>query len=288
VRRGEWVGGPYPAAQVTRYAILGRILASDEVSQDAVQWVPLADRPELLPECLRGTSDESELLRLRLREDERNGFDRRDGQIPSREDVERRSGRERRQPEPPEVIARRRRRTLLVRGLRGREAEGRPLWIGLAALSVGVVALALLGLPTRGGGGASCNADPAPGVNWQNCRLERLDVSNRDLGAASLRNARARGANMAATRLRGADLAYAELVGASLKGADLAGASLVGANLQEADFGGAGLKGADLAYADLYRARLGGADLSGARLDRAIWVDGSLCLPGSLGACRTH
>ena len=43
---------------------------------------------------------------------------------------------------------------------------------------------------------------------------------------------------------------------------------------------------ADLSYADLRGAMLLGIQLSQARLDSAIWIDGRLCGPGSVGECK--
>jgi hypothetical protein len=287
VRRAEEVRGPFPAAQVARHIILGRVRLGDEVSRDRVAWVPLGDRPELLPQAVREASDEDTLWRLRLREDERSGVDRRAGQVVPPEIAERRSGRERRQPEPEALVRRRRNRTEYVQGLRRQtpSRRGRVVWVGLALALIVVAAAAVLLTDPRPPAGLRCNADPAPGVDWHECRLEALEASGLDLSGASLRGTKAREAQMVRTRLAGADLAYADLAGARLTGADLSRASLVGANLSLVDLTGADLSGSDLSYADLTRARLDGARLEGATLSRAVWVDGRVCAPGSVGSC---
>jgi len=285
VRRGDAIRGPFPAAQVARYAILGRIRLGDEVSRDGTRWAPLREHPDLLPAALHDGADEAALGQIRLREDERTGIDRRAGRVPEPDMAERRTGEDRRRPEPPEVLRRRQSRTAFLQGLRrGARSEWR-IWAGLAAGSAVVLTVALwTTTPTRSPG-PRCNADPAPGVDWHDCRLERLDVRGLDLSGASLRDARARDANMASARLAGADLAYAELAGARLTGAELAGASLVGANLSGVDLSEANLSGADLSYADLYRANLAGAILKDAKLGRAVWIDGRVCGPDSLSTC---
>jgi hypothetical protein len=287
VRRSDEVRGPFPAAQVARHIVLGRVRLGDEVSRDGVQWMPLGDRPELLPAALREASDEDTLWRLRLREDERSGLDRRAGQVVPPEIAERRSGRERRQPEPVALVRRRRNRTEYLQDLRRHTPPrpGRWLWAGLGLVLIAMVAAAMLATNPRPPAGLRCNADPAPGVDWHECRLEALEVSGLDLSGARLRGTKAREAQMAGTRLAGADLAYADLAGAQLSAADLSRASLVGANLTLADLTGANLSGADLSYADLTRARLEGVRLEGATLNRAVWVDGRICAPGSIGAC---
>ena len=82
-------------------------------------------------------------------------------------------------------------------------------------------------------------------------------------------------------RCRSCDLYAADLSGANLSGADLSGANLAGADLS-----GANLAGADLTAAKLVDANLAGANLDSARLAGALWLDGSTCAPGSIGACK--
>ena len=286
VRRAGEVRGPFAAAQVARYIVLGRVRLGDEVSRDGTAWVPLGSRSELLPAGLEELSNEDTLWRLRLREDERSGVDRRAGQVPSPEIAERRSGKERRRPEPEALVRARRKRQDFLRDVR-RSAPSRRgwAWLGVAATLALVTTVAVLTTKPQPPSGPHCNADPAPGVDWHDCRLEGLDVAGLDLSGALLRNAKAREARMTQTRLPRADLAYADLARANLAAADLSGASLVGTNLSGADLSAADLSGADLRYADLTRARLQGARLEGAALGRAVWVDGRLCAPQSVGSC---
>jgi uncharacterized protein YjbI with pentapeptide repeats len=171
---------------------------------------------------------------------------------------------------------------------RRRRAVARGL-AGLAGLTVAlcVVVIAALGMMhPRDDPGAQCDARPAPGVDWSNCRLEAIEAERSNLAGATLRNAWLRDAQLLGAKLSASDLSYAELIGAELAYADLRGARLLGANLQRANLAYAKLAGADLAYADLSGANLGSADLAGARLDHAIWVDGRSCAQGSLGGCR--
>jgi len=74
VRREGRMRGPLPEGQVSREIILGRILLSDEVSDDRRRWHSLAALPQLVPEVVRHANTEtgrSRLLLARLREDER-------------------------------------------------------------------------------------------------------------------------------------------------------------------------------------------------------------------------
>jgi hypothetical protein len=74
VRREGQMRGPLPEGQVSREIILGRILLSDEVSDDRRRWHALATIPKLVPEVVHHANTEagrSRLLLARLREDER-------------------------------------------------------------------------------------------------------------------------------------------------------------------------------------------------------------------------
>jgi hypothetical protein len=209
LRRDGVVTGPFPAGQITRYAILGRVRLSDEVSADRERWVPLADRPGLVPAPLGDGVDERTLLRLRLREDERSGVDRRAEQTPTPEVVERRSGQERRRPEHPALAQHRVRRQALLQGMRRDARRSTGVWVALSAVSLLVVGAALLVAPTPAPQGARCNAAPTAGVDWHGCRLDGLDLSGADLAGARLHDVRGSGIRLARARLTRADLAYA-------------------------------------------------------------------------------
>ncbi len=139
--------------------------------------------------------------------------------------------------------------------------------------------------PTPSTSGPECAAAPGPGVNWSSCDLAGLDATGAVLSGATLRNSSLAGARLSAARLPRADLSYADLSGADLSYSEAAGSVLIGANLRGADLTYARLHGADLSYANLSGATLGGAELHNARLDRAIWLDGSMCAQGSVGRC---
>lgn len=65
----------------------------------------------------------------------------------------------------------------------------------------------------------------------------------------------------------------------------LAYAKLSGMDLSYANLGGANLIGATLVRATLFGANLRGAKIAGANFSGAQWVDGSICLSGSVGRC---
>jgi hypothetical protein len=133
--------------------------------------------------------------------------------------------------------------------------------------------------------GPDCHAAPAPGVDWQGCRLTGLQAAGSRLSGLQAQNADLAAAALAAADLSAAQLDYASLRGADLGYAVLRAASLRGADLREADLTRADLSGADLSYAELSGARVTGVILTGTRLDGAIWTDRRTCAPGAVGDC---
>jgi uncharacterized protein YjbI with pentapeptide repeats len=150
----------------------------------------------------------------------------------------------------------------------------------------GSVADAAVTCPTVGSGGVVTPA-PAPGADWQGCRLTGADLSGADLS----------GANLTSTLLGQADLSGADLSGANLKGTSLAQANLSGADLTDAT-----IDGAQFRYANLSSANFTGATMTGvysgvitaspAPTLPADWLltDGYLAGPGAVlvGATLTN
>jgi hypothetical protein len=104
-RRDGVVRGPFPAAWIRRYILLGRIRMTDELRLGAADWRPAFRCEELIPELLRQPLTEDNLARLkqaRREADERGPGDRRAGAIASQEQLDRRTGEERRRPESAE------------------------------------------------------------------------------------------------------------------------------------------------------------------------------------------
>ena len=74
VRNGTRTRGPFPAGQITREILLGRIRKKDEISIDGEHWQHPGTLPQLVPEVMKHTDEEQgqqHLLLVRLREDER-------------------------------------------------------------------------------------------------------------------------------------------------------------------------------------------------------------------------
>lgn len=254
--------GPFPEKQVCGHLLLGRVRADDEVSQDGIYWRKAGEVAELkagVAQILGATDHakmdpewQQERTRAALRWlDERRMPDPRARQAEAAGEApfqDRRSGQERRQAH--DAMA----QLVYHEDLGEYEKwERRKLqrygWGALAVLGAALVAIFTF-MATR----------PSEPVKVG------LQLRMSDCGAAP-----GSGVNWSNCSKDGS-----LLVGAILRNAELVGASLRNANLSYAD-----LSGANLLYADLE-----GAQLEGARLGDAVWVDGRICAPDSVGQCR--
>jgi hypothetical protein len=288
VRRGENIQGPFPCGTIRRFILLGRVRMDDDVSVDRKSWKMVSLVPDVIPPGVRKAAQEGtldELLPDQLREDERTGRERRS----AKDDLqfkERRKG-ERRQDEP-ELLHKHRVAREQLQQLQEEKQTKRPY--------LGILFTTLLILLLIGGGlymGApqliaepDCSALPAPGVSWRNCNLDQLQAEGVDLSGALINNALLRQANLSGSNFRGSDLMYAIMSGSDLSYAEFTDAKMKGIDLRHTTLTYADMSGADLSFANFRKANVGGVNFAGAILDNAIWIDGSTCLPGSVGVCR--
>jgi hypothetical protein len=292
-RRDGLVRGPFPTGLVSRYILLGRVHEGDELSVDMEEWGPLSAFPHLIPSILREPADQADederLQRLkdaRRWADERSGMDRRDRAKGAGEFArQRRRFSDRRQPEPVEVIQHRLTKVHLRSVAAPRRERYLPQLLIALVLLGGVGLLAYYYPNTTPAPASECQAPPRPGVNWSNCALEGAALSAQDLHGAILRNANLGGADLRRTQMPGNDLSYSNLNFSDLSDAELSRANMKGANLRNANLTNAHLSGADLSYADLTGANPEGADFTDVNLENAIWIDQTLCGPGSIGQC---
>lgn len=289
-RRGGDIRGPFPARQVTRYILLGRIREDDDLSQDRERWSRVNDCLDLIPEEMKQLESEEDYQRLelaRMREDERRGVDRRcNTQRMDAPNMECRRASDRRKPESEAMLRHRNMRNAALQTL---PTGARRLSTSavIVAIVCGVSLLLFFArfTPNHTGHVADCDAPAAPHVNWNNCRRPGLVADGADLTGIRARNMDLTGAQLVGSRLTGADLAFSTLDISDLRHADLSNARLTGTGLQKADLRGAVLAAVDFSYADLREARMANADLTNARFDNAIWIDGTQCGPGSFAAC---
>jgi hypothetical protein len=288
-RRNGEEKGPFPLMMIQRFILLGRLTMKDQVSADRQSWRAIANTPEIIPEELRQSEDSPEkqehLRMLRMQQDERVRERRHSDRTV---EDERREGTGRRSPEPQEVLEH---REQIKRVLDARPRKpSRLLSVTTALLIfVGLIgggAYLLHTAETRSESFPDCNKPAAPGINWSGCKLEGKSISGKDLSNARLDNGDFRQSDFHGSKLVGAQLAYANFSSADLRYTDLTTARLVGADLRRADLSNSRLDKADLSYANLAGAKLGGASLKETRLGKAIWFDGRVCAPGSIGVCR--
>lgn len=288
VRRNRDVRGPFPTAVISQFLLLGRLQKSDYVSLDRQEWQEIGNVVELQPEVLRAdlseTANQSNLEAARRGADERDVGDRRRADDPDY--VDQRKG-ERRGVESEEMRIHRERRAALRQGESEKKKRRQQTFLTIVLLVVcaGVLGLVFISTPRQTDGAIDCGADPAPGVNWSNCNLQAAAFDGADLSRAHIRNANLANASFYRATLTGADLAYTNLALANLRMTDMAQVIMTGATLRGADLRGADLRGADLSYADLQGAQLAGVSLEGARLDKAVWIDGTLCARESVSGC---
>jgi hypothetical protein len=305
-RRKNKVRGPFPSGQITGFILLGRVLQTDEISLDQINWRLVSEMPELIPEEMKADlSDpaaQERLLLAKYREDERNAGDRR---VKTRV-VEGKPKKDRRKQEPVAVIQHRAVRTEVLKDVSaGHEHYSMRLAIAFVAVAF-LVSVAFQYSPTATKKEFQCGALPGPGVDWSNCQMEGAQLSGTDLTNAQLRNSNFTGANMANSKIAGADLAYgnfslanlqhsdlshAKMKGMVLRNADMTQANLFDAQLsyavlQGADLSEANLKNADLSHADLSGANINQVKLQGTKLGNAVWVDKQICAPESIDRCE--
>lgn len=277
IRKDGEISGPFNGSVITNHLIVGRLSLRDEVSADKHHWLPLRHQTRLHPVPV-------DTDKAKRHMDERTGLDRRQQEVTPPPEAKLRRG-ERRADEPDIEIERRELRRVLMQ--KYRERHERMFWPLLLTFTVlvGITLLALFYPTTMPVPLPNCSAPAAPEVNWNNCLKSDSQLTGVDLTSAKLRNSELSSANLMNATLTQADIAYADLQFANLSYSNLTNVILLGANLNQADFSNANLSQADLSYADLTNANLGNTKLDGVRFDNAIWINGQICAPDSIGEC---
>lgn len=280
VKRGEQVRGPFTAAMLKKVAQSGRLRETDQLSKDQENWKLAKQFPKLF------TPPTGELL---LKDDERSGYDRREQSTENRDQAGEKDqqyrGPDRRKEETPEEVERRKRRTNLLQSIRASRPEDR---FPYAAIVGAVLLFAIAGVMLRAPNDVvetDCSTLPAPGVNWDNCQLEKLRVVKGDMTQSSMRSTMMRESDLRGTRLTASVLSYADLSNSRLNEANFDLAELKGTNLRGSDLTETSFVSADLSYADMRDCILDETDFTGARLDNAIMPNGKVCARGSEGTC---
>ena len=100
-----------------------------------------------------------------------------------------------------------------------------------AAILVAALVPALAVVLSPNGASALCTDPPGPGVNWQRCNFDGLELSAVDLSGARLRDA-----SFFRAKLNGSNLSKAQSSRAKFVNADMKETVLDAAELFEADF----------------------------------------------------
>lgn len=165
--------------------------------------------------------------------------------------------------------------------------------VGRATLAAFGLTLGMLAGPAL----ADCTDPPIPGVNYQDCVFDRLDMRDIRLVGARLRDATFIRADLTGSDLSKVEAYRTKFLSATLKNVNFDGAKLFQTDFSRADLEGASFVNADLRSARFYSANLRGVDLTGAQLREtdftgadlsgATWTNGEyVCREGSVGRCN--
>jgi len=279
--KGHWytkekgkVNGPFPNKLIGSYLILGRITLDTLVSKDKKHWSPVRKYPAMVPDVVNeaGTlKGDRALMLARIREDERTT------------DVENGDSDRRENEEQLMQLHRQVRNEVLD------SYQPKPYKLMAYFVISGIILFVLIGLllntNEKDRTQADCDLPAEPGINWSSCNKPGEDLNALDLRRVNFRNTKLQSANLSETHLQESDLAYADLSNSNLAMAQLKNTNFKGANLRQANLQGADLTAANLSYAELVGSQLQGVNFEHAILDYAVWVNGEVCLPGSVGAC---
>jgi len=279
-RHGGSVHGPFTESVIINHLLLGRLNADDEVSTDQIDWQLIYNKSQLQSNHNFLTEEQAKKYL-----DERDGFDRRYPLELEDEPIAQRRHNTRRTDEDDSEIQSRQVRSLIMRKFRQQKQPiFWPLVITFSILTLIFILTIIYAKPLPSPLG-NCDAPATSNVNWTNCLKPQLNLHDKILSNAQLRNSQLVGSNMMNTTLIDADMAYADLRFTNLSYSQLQNSLLLGANLKNADLSYADLSNANLSYADLTGANLGGSKLDNARFGNAIWIDGQICAPHSIGQC---
>ncbi len=274
IRQQDQISGPFIAAQISRYLLLGRIKPEDEISQDKEHWLPVSSQRDLYPDVLRTRLvNKDALLLARIQADERMHDTKQ-------------SEKERRRKEPSAMMIHRKHQRSIDPRQQAKLNKLKKPYVSLLLLFLVLIFAAYTTRSNLSQANNDCQAAPNPSVNWRNCKLPSMQLENINMGNAELADTVMSHASFIGSDLSSANFSYAIVDNSDFSYADLSNARFVGANLKNSEFNYADLTRANLSYADLTNVKLAGADISSARFDHAIWMDGIKCAPDSVGQCR--
>ena len=296
IHKPDKVTGPFPAKLIGSYLILGRIDLSTLVSTDKSNWISIEQLPSLIPDEVKFAhtiEGRDELIKSRLREDERQGDNRRDDN--RQHDQDRRN--KERLSEERRGIAGRRHNNEEVSGAyltlkadysaESKKVKNRRIY-GMVGITTVILAL-VLGFvftdPVQPVQKTDCSVRAGINIDWQSCNKTGIDLISIKLSGSNLHSSVLNEALLVRSDLSSVNLSYASLLNANLSHANLRNAKLVGANLNSTNLSETDLSGADLSYADMRNAIVSNVRVANTRFDNALWTDGRRCIRPSIDRC---
>lgn len=284
VRHKGRITGPFSRGLIRRQVLLGRIGNQDEFSHDQVSWKRLVHFPDLVPAVMNLDPDDP-ISRERLDAARRWADDREYKQRPILSQSE---SLEQRQGGVVLVDAPKLSENLIKKFSAIKRTQFRNKIFSFLLVTLFFLAAGLYINKTDPvvENAIDCSAEPAPGVNWNNCFMQGISLVALDLHGAQMGSADLVGANLSQANISGGSLSYALLTMVNAESINLSSATLVGASFRGANLSQANFRDADLSYASFLSANISGADFTGAKLGNARWVDGRICARGSITVCK--
>ncbi len=123
---------------------------------------------------------------------------------------------------------------------------------------------------------SSAEARHSGPMHWLNEKVTNLDLSRRDLAGSSSVNSGFERVDLHGSRLAGGQMTNTRFFQCDLHQVDFTGARLVNVRFEQSD-----LRGVSFRHVRMVNVRFDGSDLTG-----ALWPNGQICKPGSVGVCR--
>lgn len=124
------------------------------------------------------------------------------------------------------------------------------------------------------------SAAPKPAMrdragSWINQQIKNEDLSGTSFAGSAVVNSRFEADQLGHTDFSGSSVTNTRFLQCELNQADFRGSQLVNVKFEHSDLRSANFRGAGMVGVDFHQ-----SDLSG-----AIWIDGQVCKPGSVGKC---
>lgn len=265
IRANGKIKGPFASGLISKDILLGRIHPNDELSQDKKIWRKASSVSKVMPDVIKHHRDSNYKERLRAA---RRWADER-GEVREENDA----GDEK-------IYVPRKNVTHL-----GIKTTG---VLGIIAFVMAILSLVYIMFvftPEDSLSLIDCSLQGQDNGIFDNCHLQRRNFSQRSLKASSFKNTLLQNSSFKNSSLQNSQFDYANLSNANLSSANFSQASLKAADLSNSILHGTIFTQADMSYVNLTGAKISKVKFSGTKLANAIWFDGRVCSPQSIGKC---